>query len=281
MAIASTARLRWAGLQPWVRLSLIVIWAVVNGVLIGYAFEAFVLRPNAQNDWGTWESAAQAVDGGALYAEGVFVWSPIAAWILRLVVVPLGYWTWVGLHLASLLLLRDRLAILLVITCGGFWIDAVGGNFFTFVFVAAYLALRHRSRAAAVAFLALTLLMPRPVQLPLVAWLLARDPAIRLPAVGLLVASALLVGVGGHAVPWLERLISLSQEYPFRGWDLGPTRVLGSVWLVVGVPLAALATWRGYPGWAGLLMTPYLVPQYILLPIVHLRGRPGQSPARA
>lgn len=241
----------------------IVVWGVVNGVLIAYAFEAFLLRPGSENDWGTWQTAALGLESGTLYADGFFVWSPIAAWLMGHVVLPLGYWFWLAAHLAIVLLLRSPLLIVAVLTSGPFWIDAAAGNFFTFVAVAGFLAVSG-SRPAGIAFLALSLLMPRPVQLPLSLWLLAHERGLWVPTIGLIAGFAVLVGLSGYAIDWMHALLSLGQSYPFRGWDLGPTRVLGGAWLIIGIPLGAWLLYRGRPAWAGLAVTPYLVPQYFL-----------------
>lgn len=52
----------------------------------------------------------------------------------------------------------------------------------------------------------------------------------------------------------------LSVEHNFS-----PTRLIGVVWLLIGVPLAAWLTWKGRVGIAGLAMTPYLLPPYLLM----------------
>ena len=248
--------------KPW-RSALIVAWAIVNGILIAYAFEAFLLRPDSGNDWGTWLAAATAVQDGTLYASsGVFVWSPIVAWLF-VAITPLGYWTWFAIHVGSVLLLRNRLLIVAVLTSGPFWIDTTSGNFFTFVALAGGFAIRG-SRVGGIAFLALTLLMPRPIQVPLAIWLVARNRELWLPAAGLVSVSAVLVGLSGYAGEWLAMLRSYGAAYPFPGWDLGPTRFLGSLWLIVGIPLATWLLWHGRVGWAGMAMSPYLIPQYPL-----------------
>ena len=52
-------------------------------------------------------------------------------------------------------------------------------------------------------------------------------------------------------------ILPVASSYPF--WMDGPA------WLVVGISLAAWLTVRNHPGWAGLAISPYLVPQYLLI----------------
>ena len=106
--------------------------------------------------------------------------------------------------------------------------------------------------------------MPRPVQLPLAGWLLWQRADVRLPFIGMVAVSAIAAGVSGYAVDWLSALVALTGGYRTPEVNLGPTRLFGAAWLIIGVPLAAWLTLKGRVGWAGLALSPYVIPQYLL-----------------
>lgn len=54
-------------------------------------------------------------------------------------------------------------------------------------------------------------------------------------------------------------------EYQQAPFNISPVAQLGTMWFLVGIPLAGLLTWRGWPGLAGLVARPYLLAQYLLL----------------
>lgn len=221
-------------------------------------------------DWALWTAVPDALERNALYradAPVPFVWSPVMGWVMAAVVLYVGFWPWAGLHLAAVTLLRDPALILLTLGTWGFWLDLGGGNTFIFVFVAAVLALRG-SRAAAYVYLALLMLMPRPVQLPLAAWLLVRMPWTRLPFVAMALIHAIVVLASGYAADWIGAMFTFAPgQHPY---DLGPGRWLGPLWLL-GLPLAGWLLLKGRVGWAGLAASPYLLPQYLLMPLLDLR----------
>jgi hypothetical protein len=64
-----------------------------------------------------------------------------------------------------------------------FWYDLLLGNVLVFVLLAGARALRG-SRVATFAFLAMTVLMPRPLMVSLAAWLLWQRPGWRIPIRG-------------------------------------------------------------------------------------------------
>lgn len=227
------------------------------------------------DDWQLWSSLPGRLAEGTVYrpVDGLpaFVWSPVAAWLMA-GVAAIGYWPWVAAHVAVLPLLRSPWLILLTACSWAFWWDTASAHTMTFVFVVAVLALRG-SRWAALTYLGLFLLMPRPVQLPLAIWLLWRMPWTRWPFVGLFAAHAAVVLVTGYGPDWVAAAITYSAS---GGLGIGPGRYLGLAWLVVGVPLAALLLARGRVGWAGVAVTPYLLPQYLLFPLLELVPRNGE-----
>jgi len=240
------------------RTVLAAIYIAVNAVLVYFSIE---LGPDAP-DWQLWSALPAALASGSVYdiehGSIWFAWSPIMAPIMAAIAL-VGYWPWVAAHAVSVLALRDWRLIVLTLTSWAFWFDTAQGNTLTFCFVAGVLALRgHRS--ATFGYLAMTLLMPRPLMLPLAAWLLWQRREIRLPFVGLFVGHAVIVAASGDGQAWAESMLT----YGGQPWTLGPTALLGAWWLVAGVPLAGLLTLRGHLGWAGLAVSPYVLPQYLL-----------------
>lgn len=235
---------------PWRALA----WVLING--FGIAAALMLLH---MADWPAWETASRDLWTGELYETDDYVWSPIAAWLLA-GVVALGWPFLVVAHFVAIAFLPSRL---LVATSFPFWVDMFTGNFFTFVAVSGYWALRG-NRPAAIAFLATCALMPRPVQVPLALWLLWKDRSLIWWAAGMAGVTLAVLLVSGYTVPWAEALLGVGAEWPSRDWDLGPTRFIGTAWLVVGVPLAVWLGLKGRVGWAGLAMSPYLAPQYFM-----------------
>jgi len=222
------------------------------------------------HDWVVLSQVPARLSDGTLYDHTPlydYVWSPIMAWVLALVIIPAGYWALFAARVATLPFLGRELALLTVLSLP-FWIDAVNGNYFTFIVVAGVLALRG-SRVGGLAFLALACLMPRPIQVPMAAYLLWHRPALRIPFLAMLVASIAAAALSGYAGDWASALLSFGQT----GRDhLGPTRFVGMAWYLVGVPLAAWLTVKGKVGWAGLALSPYVLPQYLLAILWELDG---------
>jgi hypothetical protein len=156
-------------------------------------------------------------------------------------------------------------------------VDLAFGNTVTFVFVAGVLALQGNKLAGLVS-VALFVLMPRPLAVPLVAWLLWRNPDWRLPALWIVVIHGLAVLATGYTADWLIALSSAgsSQLLPHINW--GPTQLVGWWWFVVGVPIGAWLFWRGRVGLAGLALSPYILPHYVLMILWDLRRRESSRP---
>lgn len=228
------------------------------------------LGPHVGQDWDLWTRIPAALEAGTLYDihDGMwFAWSPVVAPVM-VGVTMLGYWFWVGVHMASVWLLKDPLLIAMVLVSYSFWVDVAQGNTFTFAFMAGMVALRG-NRFGAFSYFLLCLLIPRPIQLPLAVWLLLRDRTLLPPFLMLFAAHALAVVASGYAYEWVTAL-GRTATVP---WDMGPTSVFGPGWLLIGIPLAVLLTMRGHVGWAGLAVSPYLIPQYLLWPLMELRTR--------
>jgi hypothetical protein len=201
------------------------------------------------------------------YDQEWFRWSPVAAWLLK-PITALGITGWRAAQLAALLTLRDRRAILIALATAPFWMDIVSGQAVTFAFVAAWHALRG-SRLATVIYFALALLMPRPLMLPVLVWLLWRRPETRAWFLGLLAVNAALVLASGHALDWLTRLTATSSEVGHVN-NMAPSRFIGWAWAPIGLALAAILTWRGRLGLASIAASPYVFPYYLLMLILEI-----------
>lgn len=231
-------------------------------------------------DWGLWLIVPQMLESGTLYDFGYFVWSPVAAYLL-IPVVAAGYQVWFALHVGALALVGNPRVVLLVLASFPFWADTLMGNAMTFVAVAGFLAVQG-SRAGAVAFLALTVLMPRPLQLPLAASLVLADRRLALAAAAMLAATGAVAIVTGYLDDWIASALPFGSGSMEHLGNVGPTALIGPAWYVIGVPLAIWLTTRRRFGLAGLALTTYVAPQYLLallweLPQSLLAWRSGQS----
>lgn len=250
---------------PWRLISL----AVYVGLNVGLLLYGVRLGPD-NIDWSLWASLPELIERGDIYSPSdfPFVWSPVAAYLMAGVSL-LGYWPWVALHVAVVFLLRDWRLIGLTLIAWPFWLDAALGNTMTFFMVAGVLALRG-SRGWGVAYLVGCLLIPRPVQLPLALWLLWNRPDLRLPLIGLFAVHALVVLFSGYGAEWIATALSLGGGVSRATNAIGPSGWFGLGWLIAGIPLGVWLFLRGHVGWAGVTITPYLFPYYLLMPLVDL-----------
>jgi hypothetical protein len=251
------------------------IYAAVNVPLIVWTLYVNLVVHPIPPDWWIFSALPDRLRDGNLYAvDGYFRWSPVAAWVVA-AIVPIGLAGWVALHAAVLVLVRDTRMVLLILLSWGFWMDVSTGNLFALVFIAGLLALRG-SRVATVTYFALCLLMPRPIQLPLLAWLLWDRPAMRLPFVGVALVHTALVMLSGYGDDWIAVLISTSSSESSLPFPLNsaPSAFVGpALWLVAAAPLAVWLFVRGRVGWASLLLSPYWLAQYWMMPLLELAGR--------
>lgn len=265
--------LRWAALAA----------VLVLSIALTLRHVAFPYQPVAEPfDWTTFVEATRRLDGSSLYAwqhgpgsyEYSYRYAPLFAWAL-VPVVALGLALWRALHVAVLLLLPWRVAVVTLLAWP-FWEDVYNANVMTFAFVFGWLALAG-SRWATGAYLILAMLVPRPLMLPLVAWIVWKRPEWRLPAAGLGTAMVMLTLLTGEAGPFVTA-ISQSDDMVEFARNFGPSRFLGLWWLAIGVPLAAWLTWRGRIGWASLAISPYMLPYHFLM--VLLETAPHRAPSR-
>ena len=265
------SRLRIA--MPWWQLCL---YALANVPIIVVALGGTAI------DWTALAKAPAAFFDSRLYAPSdvPYLWSPVVA-LMLVPIVPLGYVGWCAFHVAAIGLIRNPTMVLLVALSGAFWFDLIFGSTMTFVFVAGLLGLRG-NKGAGLAYVALCALMPRPVQLPLLVWLLLRNPSWRLPALGVIVIHAAAVMATGYGTEWIQTLISVGPQQASPDINWGPTGVIGPWWLLAGIPLGAWLLSKGYTGIAGLAMSPYLLPHYALVVLWDaalwvLPGRPADA----
>ena len=246
-----------------------LVAVVVPNLIWGGAVFAAVVRGGEPVDWWTLEQAAGRVGGPGLYewpepGDGfnyTYRYSPLFAWLM-VPVTAMGIAAWRLLHLAVLTVLPWRLALLTMLTWP-FWEDVWHGNMMTFVFVSGFLALRG-SRLGAASFLVLALLVPRPLMLPLLSWLIWKRPAWRGAGFAIVAVMAALTVATGYAVPFVEALSRSANESHLLLNPL-PSRFIGFWWLLVGVPIAAWLVWKGRIGWASLAASPYIWPYHGLM----------------
>lgn len=227
-------------------------------------------------DWQLYAEASRRLGVGSaeLYAitdDYVNRYSPLFNAVFGLI-VPIGAAGWRLLHLAAALALPSMTMRLVVLASWPFWYDVQTGNLLTFVLLAGAWALRG-SRLAIGAYLLLTILGPRPLMLPLAAWLLWQRPEWRLPFAAAVVAHAAAVIGLGWADGWVGSLVAATEDAMLPS-NVGPSRLVGTLpWMVVGLTLAAWLTWRSRIGWAGLAASPYWLPYYLLFAALELDRR--------
>lgn len=221
-------------------------------------------------DWDVIRHGAELVMGGdSPYGNPKYRWSPVAAWI-SVPLLTLPYWGWILLHVAAVLGLRDWRASAIALVSWPFWQDAGVGNVLTLVVLVGWWALRG-NRLAAVVYLGLCILMPRPLMLPLAAWLIVTIPSTRWPAALMFLGHAVLVALTGHGLEWLGVLANAGRVDMENPYAIGPAKLIGAAWVVIGIPLALVLTRFGRLGLAGLAASPYWLPYYLLFLLLELR----------
>lgn len=272
-ALPAPLTIRWRPL-------FVVGWLAVNVALLFWPVTIVLLV--MPHGWMIWVEAPARLLDGRLYdmQPGYLYYYAPAFAALFAPFIPLGYSFWLGLHLAVVPLLRDVRLIALMALSIPFWMDTIEGGLVIFVVVSGLLAIRG-SRIGAIAYLALSLLMPRPLQLPLVVWLVWRRPDLRWPFALMTTVLVATTVASGYTITWISELLGLSGTHHSMVANLGPTRLLGPAWLLIGGPLAVWLTTRGRVGLAGLAITPYLAPEYLLLLLWEYIQLPGHRPLDA
>lgn len=249
---------------PLLRRALIyaAIILAVAGNLIGLA--TIVIDHERAFDWDIYVEAARRFPLGTLYdwhQPYFYRYAPQLAPVLGLL-TGVGLVAWRVAHFAALAVLPSRRLALLLLVSYPFWFDVNTGNLMVFVLLAAAWAYRGSNLATGV-YLVLCVLVPRPIMVPLLAWILWQRPAWRLPFVGIAAAGLLTALPTGYLPEWLGSLFRSGADEIGNDFNLSPSQFIGAWWLVIGVPLAAWLTYRGRIGWASMAISPYLLPYYI------------------
>jgi hypothetical protein len=249
--------------------TLLVILLVPNIILAQWSIDA-VLRGDMAVDWVQYVEAGRRVWDGELYGSTAsYGWrySPILA-VAFTAIGLVGTSAWRLLHFAAVFAMPNwRLALATVISWP-FWFDVETGNTMVFVLLAAAWAISG-SRVGTFAFLALTLLIPRPLMLPVAIWLLWSRPEWRLPFATMFAVHGVLVLASGWGPEWVAELLWTPTIYTSPS-NVGPSRFIGLAWLIVGIPLAGYLTWKGRLGLASLAISPYLLPYYLIMGLLEL-----------
>jgi hypothetical protein len=253
------AAVRWAGLAA------LVLFAAANLVMAGVQI-ALIVWGSAALDWLTYVASTERIRSGDLYllsdAWDGWRYSPLAEPLFALI-APLGLAAWRLLHLSAALAMPGR-ARFLALASYPFWFDVHAGNFMIFVALAAAWALRG-NRVAIAAFLVLTLLVPRPLMIPVAAWLLLRNGDLRLPFAAATLLYGVVVLATGYADEWLTKLLTVGATEMTSAYNVAPSAIIGPIWLAIAIPLAVWAFRAGRPGLSGLLLQPYWLPYYLLI----------------
>jgi hypothetical protein len=227
-------------------------------------------------DWVQYVEAAKRVGKPELYeisATYAYRYSPLLALLFGPLSL-IGTVGWRLLHVAAAFALPTWPMRIATLASWPFWYDLSTGNVLVFILLAAAWGLRG-SAVGAASFLALALLIPRPLMVPLVVWILWKKPEWRMPfVVGLGVEVVAVIAIGS-AADWIRTLIAASEDAGLPS-NVGPNRFIGTAaWMLIGVPLAAWLTWKGRIGFASLAASPYWLPYYLIMPILELvRWRP-------
>ena len=278
LTLARAPDWRWIG--RWFAL------LVVGGALAIWNAEAvvsnlsyFVTGRLVAFDWWIFEESVSRIGTDTMYVWGeshpelsqewqyAHRYAPLFAYAIA-PFVWLGIEVWRVLQFAVLLLLPWKIAALTLLSFP-FWMDWLSGNTLTFTAVAAFCALRG-SRWAALAFFVMALLVPRPLVVPVLVWLAWKHPEWRVPGLVIAAVYAALTLATGDLRPFLDVMLrSVPDGYDFA-YNWGPTRLIGAWWLPIGLALGAWLTWKGRVGLAGLAISPYVSPHYLLMLLVEL-----------
>jgi hypothetical protein len=240
---------------PWRTAAL----AVVVGVAIAANFAflvGYILWVNAHQggpfDYPIFVEATSRLTDGSLYRWDlhgyVYPYSPVFAWLF-IPFATAGIWVWQAMHLLTVVLIRNWPIRTLVLLSVAFWMDTWEGNVGAFFMLAGYWAIR-RNRLGSWAFIALCLMIPKPIYLPALVWMLWRQPENRVRFVVLLVIHTALVLATGYAFEWLQALPGASHDI-FGPFNFMPSRVIGWWWWPIGLALSAVLVLKDHPGWAG------------------------------
>lgn len=272
-AAVTRPRDAWTWGRMLVLLLVVGLVAAVN-VYLALRSVGVILEATPAVDWEQYVEAGRRVfAGGELYAVTdtyAYHYAPVLAWAFAPLAV-LGTFGWRLLHVVAILALPTWPMRIAGLLSWPFWYDVEAGNVLAFVVLAAAWALRG-NRVAAAAYLLLLMLVPRPLMVPVAAWLLWKQPELRIPFAGAFAIHAMVVIGTGWAADWAAALIAAGGDVANPS-NVGPSRFIGTVpWLIIGLPLSAWLTIRGRLGLASLAASPYWLPYYLLVLLLELRA---------
>lgn len=222
-------------------------------------------------DWVQYVEASRRLRGDDLYAvtdSYAYRYSPLLAPVFGLLAF-LGNFGWRALHLVAAAVLPTWPLRIATIASWPFWYDVETGNLMVFILLAAAWALRG-SRLGTGMFLLLAILVPRPLMIPVAAWLLWRRPEWRVPFVAALAAHALAVLAIGWGPEWIGTIVAAGRDASLPS-NVGPSRFIGTLpWIIIGAALAAWLTWRGRLGLASMAASPYWLPYYLIMSLLEI-----------
>lgn len=227
-----------------------------------------MLRGSDPIDWFAYWQASIRVHEGGLYEDSDagyyhYRYSPVLAYGTGFLGT-IGIWGWRALHVVAALALPTWGMRIVTLLSWPFWFDVSAGNVMMFVALAAVWAQRG-SRIGVLAFLVLALLIPRPLMVPLVVWILWRQPQWRIPFAVLFGAHAIAVIASGWADEWAMRLLAAGPEELTSEFNYAPSRLIGNLWLIAAAPAAVWLTGKGWIGAASVMAAPYWLPYYWLM----------------
>ena len=240
--------------------SLVILAVAAN--IVGLA--TIIVDHQRAFDWDNYVEAARRFPLGTMYDlryPYAYRYAPQLAPVFGLLPA-VGLVAWRVAHFAALAALPSRRLALLLFVSYPFWFDVNTGNLMVFVLLAAAWAYRG-NRLAIGLYLALCVLVPRPIMVPLLIWIVWRRPEWRLPFVGMAALALLTAIPTGYLSNWIGSLPRSGLGEIANDFNLSPSRFLGPAWLLIGVPLAAWLTIRGRLGWATMAISPYLLPYYV------------------
>ena len=231
-------------------------------------------------DWDNYVEAARRFPLGTLYDWEYpygFHYAPQMAPLLGLI-TGMGLTAWRLAHFVALAVMPSRTFAALLLVSFPFWADVNNGNLMVFVLLAAAWTCRG-NRVATGIYLACCVLIPRPIMLPLLAWVLWKQPGWRWPFVGMAIAVVLTAVPTGYLSDWIASFAGSGARDIGNAFNLSPSRYLGVGWLVIGIPLGIWLTLKGRLGWASMAISPYLLPYWVQMLGLELVAPVERQPA--
>lgn len=208
-------------------------------------------------DFYIYRIASMRLFDGTMYewADGyIYPYSPVFAWLFA-PIGALGIWFWRLLHVVAVMTIPSWTIRLVVFASWPFINDTWEGNVNTFMAVAGYWALRG-NRAGGWAYLTLAILIPKPIMLPGLVWLLWKEPTYRRGFVALVALHVIGALATGYAFEWLRALPGATHD--MNDWyNFTPSVLIGWWWAPIGLAIGGWLTWKGRIGWASVLMVAY------------------------